>query len=32
MIEFETISEFSKRILYKQLVAAYSFNDNYKKT
>lgn len=32
MIEFKKISEFPKGILYNQLVDAYSFNDNCKKT
>lgn len=32
MIEFKKISEFPKGTLYKQLVDAYSFNDNCKKT
>lgn len=31
MIQFKKISEFSKGILYNQLVDAYSFNDNCKK-
>ena len=32
MIEFKKTSEFPKGTLYKQLVDAYSFNDNCKKT